>query len=133
MREQIDSLKMNTRELEEEDSEFSGEEDSPGKSVSTQELDRTPAERNAFLFRHGFGVAGPGLDRFRPLPSQIPFLLNVYAENIHKVGQVMHLPTIQKMLRDHDSRGTPLNAANETLMFAIYYAAVTSMEEEDVR
>ncbi len=123
---------MDTQELEDDDSDLSGDEDSPEKTPSTQELDRTPADRNAFLFQHNLRASGPELDQLRPLPSQIPFLLDVYSENVHLVVQVVHLPTLQKMMRDHNSSGAPLTPANEALMFAIYYAAVTSMEEDDV-
>lgn len=42
------------------------------------------------------------------------------------------MPTIRKMIREARSSGTSLSPANEALMFSIYYAAVTSMEEDDV-
>lgn len=49
------------------------------------------------------------------------------------MGRVVHVPTVTKMIRDLRGKDmTSLTPANETLMFSIYYAAVTSMEEEDV-
>jgi hypothetical protein len=42
------------------------------------------------------------------------------------------MPTIRKMIRETRSSGSSLSPANEALMFSIYYAAVTSMEEDDV-
>jgi hypothetical protein len=49
------------------------------------------------------------------------------------MGRVVHVPTVTKMIRDLRGRDmTSLTPANETLMFSIYYAAVTSMEEDDV-
>ena len=68
-----------------------------------------------------------------PLPSQVPFLLDVYAENVNIVVQVVHLPTVSKMIRDMRSRSTSdIVPANEALLFSIYYAAIASMEEDDV-
>jgi hypothetical protein len=49
------------------------------------------------------------------------------------MAQIVHMPTVTKMVRN--LRGNPtarLTPSNEALMFSIYYAAITSMEEEDV-
>ncbi|TVY78428.1 Bikaverin cluster transcription factor bik5 [Lachnellula suecica] len=111
----------------------SEEEASLGKSSSTQELDRTPSERHAFLFRHNLGPSTPYLRAFHPLPSQIPFLLDVFSENINTILQIVHLPTVTKLVRDlRSSNMGSLTPANEALMFSIYYAAITSMDEDDI-
>ena len=115
------------------DSDTSEEEASPGKSSSTQELERTPSERHAFLFRHNLSPSAPDIREFHPLPSQIPFLLDIFSENVNYVVPIVHIPTVTKMVRDlRGSDMTSLTAANEALMFSIYYAAITSMEEDDV-
>jgi hypothetical protein len=58
----------------------------------------------------------------------------VFAENVNVILQIVHLPTVKAMVRDWRSREMKgLTPANEALMFSIYYAAVTSMEEDDVR
>lgn len=130
---QLDGLKMDTQGLASGSSDTSEDEDFPGKTPPTQELERTPLERHAFIFRHNLGTSIPDLREFNPLPSQIPFLLNVYSENVNFFVQVVHMPSVTKMV--HELRGTDkssLTPSNEALMFSIYYAAVTSMEEEDV-
>lgn len=115
---------------EDEDEDSSGSGKTPS---TTHELDRTPAERHAFLFGHGLGTPAPDLRTFHPLPSQIPFLLDVFSENVNIVAQVVHMPTVRKMMRGLRSGDrSALTPANEALMFAIYYAAITSMEEDDV-
>ena len=124
---------MDSRELGDGDSDTSEDEISPGKSPSTQEINRTPSERHTFLFRHNLNPSAPDLRDFHPLPSQIPFLLDVFSENFNCIVQIVHVPTVAKMIRD--SRGsdmTSLTPANEALMFSIYYTAITSMEEDDV-
>lgn len=97
------------------------------------ELERTPSERHNFLFRHDLSRSNPDTRDFHPLPSQIPFLLDVYAENVHLFNRIMHLPSVVKMVRDlRGSAITSLTPANEALLFSIYYAAVASMEDDDV-
>lgn len=120
-----------------QDSDMSDEPGSYEKMPSTQELDRTPSEHHAFLFKHNLASSfltstTPDLREFHPLPSQIPFLLDVYSENVNVLGQVVHMPTVKKMVRDLRGDVTKLTPANEALMFSIYYAAITSMEEDDV-
>lgn len=105
-----------------------------GDTPSTQELDRTPSERHGFLFQHNLGATTPDSRQFRPLPSQIPFLLNTYAENVNIFIHIVHMPTITKMMREVRGGDTStLAPANEALLFAMYYAAITSMEDDDVR
>ena len=124
---------MDSRRLGAGDSDTSEDEASPGKSPSTQELERTPSERHAFLFRHNLSPSTPDLREFHPLPSQIPFFLDVFSENVNSIIRIVHVPTVAKMVRDlRGSDMTSLTPANEALMFSIYYAAITSMEEDDV-
>ncbi|KAH7156723.1 fungal-specific transcription factor domain-containing protein [Dactylonectria macrodidyma] len=130
---ELDGLKIDTRRLANDDSDTSEDEDSPGKSSVTHELDRSPSERHSFLFRHNLTAAPPDLREFRPLPSQIPFLLNTFSENVNLLFQIVHIPHITQLTRG--MRGVDLSSlspANEALVFSISYAAVTSMEEDDV-
>ncbi|KAE8449463.1 hypothetical protein EG329_008071 [Mollisiaceae sp. DMI_Dod_QoI] len=129
---ELDGLKMDSRGLD-GDSDTSEDEASPEKSPPTQELERTPWERNTFLFGHNLGASAPDLREFHPLPSQIPYLLDVFSDNVNSIVRIVHVPTIAKMVRDlRGNRLTSLTPANEVLMFSIYYAAITSMEEDDI-
>ena len=124
---------MDTRGLAGDESDSSEDEASPAKTSSTYELERTPSERHAFLFGHNLSSSGPDLRDFHPLPSQVPFLLDMFSENVNFFVQIVHIPTVTKMVRDMRGSGMArLTPANEALMFSIYYAAITSMEEDDV-
>ena len=123
---------MDTRGLAGDGSDNSEDEPSPEKMTSTKELERTPSERYAFLFRHNLSHLAPDLRDFHPLPSQIPFLLDVFSENVNSLVQIVHMPTVTKMFRDLRGSGMGhCDPANQALMFSIYYAAITSMEEDD--
>ena len=124
---------MGTRGLAGDESDSSEDEASPGKTATTMELERTASERHAFLFRHNLNPLATDLREFHPLPSQIPFLLDVFSENVNFFIQIVHIPTVTKMVRGLRGSGmTRCTPANEALMFSIYYAAITSMEEDDV-
>ncbi|KAI1162922.1 hypothetical protein F5B18DRAFT_357304 [Nemania serpens] len=130
---ELDEIRVETQYLAEADAGSSEDEKLSGASPSTRELERTASERHAFLFQHNLSPLGPDLQELRPLPSQIPFLLDVFYENVNLVVQIVHMPTVNNIARR--SRGsdiTQLTPANEALMFSIYYAAITSMEDDDV-
>ncbi|KAJ2987515.1 hypothetical protein NUW58_g4465 [Xylaria curta] len=132
---ELAEIKMGTQHLAEAELNSSEDEDEElsGALPSTHELERTASERHGFLFRHHLSSPGLDLREFHPLPSQVPFLIDVFSENINGCIQIVHMPTIRKIARR--SRGidiTELTPANEALMFSIYYAAITSMEEDDV-
>lgn len=130
---ELDGLKIDTRQLASDDSDTSDDGESPEKSPPTHELDRTPSERHAFLFQHNLVSSAPDPREFRILPSQIPFLLNTFSENVNIFLQIVHMPTVSKMMRGmHGNDVSSLAPANQALIFAISYAAVTSMEEDDV-
>lgn len=127
---QLDDLRVDSSELEASESDTSEDDASPS---STREMQRTPAERHSFLFRHNLSPTAPDLREFHPLPSQIPFFLDVFSENVNTIIHIVHVPTLSKMIRQlRGSDMSSLTPANEALMFSIYYSAITSMEEEDV-
>lgn len=77
--------------------------------------------------------AGVHFNEFHPLPSQIPYILNVFAENVNYFLQIVHIPSLSKQvkaLRGADLSTLPI--CTQALLFSIYYAAVTSMEDGDV-
>ncbi|EEY23471.1 fungal specific transcription factor domain-containing protein [Verticillium alfalfae VaMs.102] len=130
----LDALKADTQGLAGGDSDVSEDDtDSPGQTASTRESERGASERNGLLFGHNLGPSAPDLGQFRPLPSQIPFLVDVFSENVNFCIQIVHMPALRDMIRDMRGRSAgSIPPANEALAFAVYYAAVTSMSEEDV-
>ena len=57
----------------------------------------------------------------------------MFSENVNLITQFVHMPTVTKMARELRGGGRMrLTPANEALMFSIYYAAITSMEEDEV-
>ena len=115
--------------LAEENSDTS-EDELPTNTSSTQGPKHTPA---AFLLRPHSTLSPSSYREFHPLLSQIPFLVDVFLENVNLIIHILHVPTINQMVRDLRDKGMAhLTPSNEALMFSIYYAAIASMEEEEV-
>ncbi|KIX03869.1 uncharacterized protein Z518_07422 [Rhinocladiella mackenziei CBS 650.93] len=130
---ELHGLKMDTCGLEGDESDSSEDDASPGPTSFTQEIARTPSGRHAFLFQHNLSPSGPDLRDFQPLPSQVPFILDVFSENVNFFYHIVHMPSITKMVRDLRGSGTThLTPSNKALMFSIYYAAIISMDEDDI-
>lgn len=56
----------------------------------------------------------------------------VYQENVDPIVKILHIPTTTKLINQTRKNLDSLTPENEALMFAIYFAAITSMDEEDV-
>ncbi|EDN99286.1 hypothetical protein SS1G_02138 [Sclerotinia sclerotiorum 1980 UF-70] len=133
MNDEIEGLQMEARGAIHESDISSDEEEPSEETISTLEQERTPLERHGFLFKHNLSLSDSDLSKLRPLPSQIPFLLNVYSENIHIFMRIVDLPLLTQEIRDlRENKEKRLTPANEALMFSIYYATIMSMEEDEI-
>lgn len=83
-----------------------------------------------FLLRHTSAVDHP--EHLYPLPSQVPFLWQIYVENVDPFIKVLHVPTMTKVI--HTLRGSyqSLGSGMRALVLAIALAAVTSLNDEQV-
>lgn len=126
-------MRLDVHDLAGEASDESEDNVAPEQGQAALEAERTPLDRHAFLFRHNMTLSDVEIRQLRPLPSQIPFLLDVFSENINIWLRNVHMPTIQKMARDmREGRLSKLTPSNDALMCAIYYTAVVSLEDDDV-
>lgn len=57
----------------------------------------------------------------------------LYQENVDPIVKVIHVPTVDKLIKETRKDLNSLTPPNEALMFAIYYAAITSIDDADVR
>ncbi|KAI0157967.1 fungal-specific transcription factor domain-containing protein [Hypoxylon sp. FL1284] len=126
-------LKTEAEGLAGEASDSAESETSLGEALSTRKSDQTTPERYAYLFRHSMGSSKLDLREFYPSSYQSAFLLYVFTENVNLMLQVVHMPTVNKMVKNLPGNDlSSLKFADQALMFAIYYAAVISMEEDDI-
>lgn len=84
-------------------------------------------------FIMGYRSADVDLRPLHPLPSQIPFLWQIYQENVDPVLKILHVPSIEQLMRERRGCLGSISPSTEALMFSIYYAAVTSMDAQEVQ
>ena len=125
---ELDDLTGTNGQSQSDQSVASDDETTPESSGTNQ-----PGHMSAFPFQLPPMQSDSDSRSFGPLPSQIPFLVDVFSENVYIFLSIVHLPSIKKTVQDMRRGGTTaISPSHEALMFAIYHAAVVSMEENEV-
>lgn len=119
---QLDDVRSGVNRLSDEADYSSSEADEPSKP------DEEPSHEG-FIF--GYRSESLDLSSFHPSPAHILRLWHIYQVNVEPVLKILHVPTIDKLFRDLSS-GSPVSRKEEPLVFTIYYAAVVSLEEDEV-
>ncbi|KAF5003640.1 hypothetical protein FDECE_9811 [Fusarium decemcellulare] len=127
LNDELDSIREETQKLTDEEFDDSDYEETPDSSPATA----LSGDHHSFIF--GYRSADVNLEKCRPLPSHIPFLWSVYQENVEPLIKVLHIPSMEPIFRDARKNHEQLSPGNEALVWAIYYAAITSLEPEEVR
>ncbi|TKX19022.1 fungal specific transcription factor domain-containing protein 70 [Elsinoe australis] len=105
----------------------------PRKTTSSDTEVYDPATYNGVLFGHSSNLASPDAPTFFPLPSQIPFLLEVYTDRVHFVVGLPHMPSLKKVLQQcRSSRWDAISPSEEALVFSVFYTAICSLDEDEV-
>ena len=125
---QINELRAETETLTDNESEVSDDEPSPGRSV--HHTYGEAGDHHGFVL--GYMSSDVDLSKLHPLPSQIPFVWQVYCENVDPLVKILHVPTMSKIIRNWRDNMNNLSPGMEALMFSIYYASITSLEEDEV-
>ncbi len=81
-----------------------------------------------FIFGMSVAPEASGLRRLHPQETRIFTLWQIYLENVDPLLKIMHVPTTQAQILRACSHLDTIPPPVEALMFAIYYAAVTSLQ-----
>jgi cell division protein FtsX len=81
----------------------------------------------------GYNSSDVNLKSLHPLPSQIPFYWQTFLENVNPLVKILHVPTMNKTIKEVQNNLESLSKSTEALMFAIYFATITSMNGTEVR
>ncbi|TVY50582.1 Bikaverin cluster transcription factor bik5 [Lachnellula cervina] len=90
-------------------------------------------ESNHQSFIMGYNSSDVDIKSLHPLPSQIPFYWQTFLENVHPLVKILHEPTMAKTIKDVQNNLDSLGKSTEALMFAIYFATITSMNGTEVK
>ncbi|KAI1655330.1 fungal-specific transcription factor domain-containing protein [Daldinia decipiens] len=124
---ELNQLRTESEMLIDDDSEPSDDGSSPDS------LHPRPDSIDHHGFVLGYSSSNVDLRKLHPLPSQIPFFWQVYQENVDPLVKILHVPSMNKIIRELRSNMDGISPGMEALMFAIYYASITSMEENEVK
>ncbi|KAI1433855.1 fungal-specific transcription factor domain-containing protein [Xylaria sp. CBS 124048] len=124
---EIEALRSETEQLEDDSSDSSDDENSP---VTADQHADDHTDHHGFIF--GYSSSNVDLRRLHPLPSQMLFYWQVYMENVDPIVKLLHVPTMTKIIKDLRSDMSTITPGVEALMFAIYLAAIISLEAEEV-
>ncbi|RSL77090.1 hypothetical protein CEP51_009376 [Fusarium floridanum] len=110
--------------------EYSGSSSDSVMPESGLESGPSPLSHLGFVF--GNADFAKALDGLNPMPSQMLFIWQAYVENVDPFIKVLHVPTVEKVVRELRGNFSSYGAKMEALLFAISLAAITSMDEEAV-
>ncbi|KAH7034549.1 fungal-specific transcription factor domain-containing protein [Microdochium trichocladiopsis] len=122
---EINELKAQTQQLSDPDTDLSDNEDSP----ETHEY-AVQGDHHSFVL--GYRSSDVDLSSLHPPQTQIPFIWQVYVDNVDPLVKILHVPTMSKTIRALRHNMSDLSPAMEALLFSIYYSAITSMEPAEV-
>ncbi|KAF6802502.1 C6 transcription factor [Colletotrichum sojae] len=78
------------------------------------------------------GNRNASITHLHPSPIQIFQLWQIYINNVNPLLKITHVPTVQGLIIEASANLDKIPKNVETLMFAIYLLAVTSLEDVDV-
>ncbi|ESZ93647.1 hypothetical protein SBOR_5952 [Sclerotinia borealis F-4128] len=106
------------------------EEDSDGDSPIPPPSSTTQPDHQSFVM--GYSSADVNMKALHPLPSQIPFYWSTFLENVMPLVKLLHVPTMNKVIKEVQHNLDTISKSTEALMFSIYFATITSMSNEEV-
>ncbi len=109
-----------------DDQEFDSDSDAPAPPSDVL------TEPNHQSFIMGYSSSEVDLKALHPLPSQIPFYWQTFLENVQPLVKILHTPTMNKVIKEVQNNLDSLSKSTEALMFAIYFATITSMNANEV-
>ncbi|PTB66025.1 hypothetical protein BBK36DRAFT_1160141 [Trichoderma citrinoviride] len=130
LNDELDAIREETQKLTDEDADDSEFEESPP-------IDSPFTASSSVYDHHGFILGYRSIDvnlqKCHPLPSHGTFLWSVYLENVDPLLKILHVPTMEGILREARRNPEKLSHGNECLVFAVYFAAVVTLDEADVQ
>ncbi|KAH8422563.1 Zn(II)2Cys6 transcription factor [Aspergillus melleus] len=106
----------------------------PGNDVSEYEEslygdDGFSQKGTQFLF--GFSCMAASLEAFHPSMTHSQILWKAYQDNVAPVTMIFHQPTLLKTMYKAAANNSYVDHASEAVVFAVYFAAVNSLDTEE--
>ncbi|KAH0592942.1 hypothetical protein MHUMG1_09395 [Metarhizium humberi] len=105
--------------------------DNTSSNESPRQASCAASDRHSIPF--GFGSMDVDLQALRPSEAEISILWKTYRENIDPILKILHIPSMEKVVRKARRSPSSLEPGSEALLFAVYHAAIASLEDEKVQ
>jgi hypothetical protein len=93
---------------------------------ASPETDTTSPESDHYQsFIFGYSSSNVDLRPLHPLPSQMPYYLQVFKERVDPIIKLLHMPTMEKAVKQVQENPESMSRSREALMFSMYFAVVT--------
>ncbi|KAF4341266.1 hypothetical protein FBEOM_4739 [Fusarium beomiforme] len=107
--------------------------ESSSNSIMTEPTTNgVPAPISHLGFVFGSADFAKALDGLNPMPSQMLFIWQTYVENVDPFIKVLHVPTVERIVKQLNGNFSSCGHNMEALLFAISLAAIASMGEQTV-
>ncbi|CAI4218465.1 unnamed protein product [Parascedosporium putredinis] len=125
VKDEFDQIRSGVNTLSDE-TDYTSEEENP-EPIETS----GPQSHDSFLF--GYRACDIDLSTYHPPAHLIPFLWKVYQVNVEPAIKLIHTPTVDKIFQGIINGNRELSPPNEALVFAIYFASLVALEEDEVQ
>ncbi|KFA64454.1 hypothetical protein S40285_01095 [Stachybotrys chlorohalonatus IBT 40285] len=128
LNDELHSIRKETRKLTPD-----GESDSEDDSTPYTSPGPNPwPAKDHHDFILGYRSSDVDLKGCHPLPAHAPYLWSVYLENVDPLVKILHVPSTEGLIHQAKTEPGTLSPADEALVFSIYYAAIISLEADEV-
>jgi hypothetical protein len=124
LKSELDDIKSD-RELLDDLDEDEDDYPSPGTSISNS------TNQPAFIFN----MLSTNVDmaQLHPPPEHVPMYWQLFKENVDALVKTYHIPSREGMIMNNTKQLDSLDRAQECTMFSIYFAAITSIKQEECK
>ena len=111
-------------------------DDDSGEEEESQLSDQSPTKTSTSQSSVLFGsspLCQRELRLLHPSPAQLTALFYFYQKNVDPLVKLLHIPSLRKLVLSSSANIDAIPSGNyvEALLFAMYYAAITSLTEEE--
>ncbi|KAL8858620.1 MAG: hypothetical protein Q9178_004914 [Gyalolechia marmorata] len=130
---EVEGLRLELNQTSDDDikEEVDAEESAVKTPITPIYSSQQLPSRNGFVFN--LSASNIDLRSLHPNPVQIETMCNIYLLNVDPINRILHKPTLRKFItgaKDHLDT-MPGGSKMQALMFAMYFAAITSITPEE--
>jgi hypothetical protein len=89
----------------------------------------SPNEDDHHSFVFDYSSSNVILQLLHPLPSQLPFYLQIFKDRVDPLVKMLHVPTIEEIFKEVQDNSAAMSPSREALMFSLYFSVITRSVE----